>query len=68
MRYAEILSQSGARLTPRGAAQAHAAHCHIHRASVSRRQFIQGATGLTAIAATLGSQSLASKERPQDRA
>ena len=54
MKYAEILSQSGLRPTPRRAAQAHAAHRHIHRASVSRRHFIQGATGLTAFV-TLGS-------------
>jgi hypothetical protein len=39
MLYAEILSH----------------HCHIHPAGVSRRQFLQGAAGLTAFAATLGS-------------
>jgi hypothetical protein len=54
MKYAEILSPGEARPTLSGAARAHAAHCHIHRAAVSRRQFLQGATGLTALA-TLGS-------------
>jgi hypothetical protein len=34
--------------------RAHAAHGHAHQ-GVSRRQFLQGATGLTALAATLGS-------------
>jgi hypothetical protein len=57
MRYAEILSQSEIRSTLRDAARAHAAHCHIHRAGVSRRQFLQGAAGLTAFAATLGSSA-----------
>jgi hypothetical protein len=52
MRYAEILSESP---TLRGAARAHAARCPIHRAGVSRRQFLQGAAGLTAVAATFGS-------------
>jgi hypothetical protein len=55
MRYAEILSQNGIRPTLRSAARAHAAHCPIHRAGVSRREFLQGAAGLTAFAATLGS-------------
>ena len=55
MRYAEILSQSAIRSNPGRTARAHTAHCHIHRARVSRRQFIQGAAGLTAFAATFGS-------------
>ena len=57
MKYAEILSPSGVRPTLRDAARAHAAHCRIHRAHVSRRQFLHGAAGLTAFAATLGSSA-----------
>jgi hypothetical protein len=52
MRYSEILSEVP---TLRRAARAHAARCPIHRAGVSRRQFLQGAAGLTAVAATFGS-------------
>lgn len=55
MRYPEILSQSGIGPALRGAARAHAARCPIHHAGVSRRHFLQGAAGLTAFAATLGS-------------
>jgi hypothetical protein len=46
MRYADFLSHG---------ALAHAARCPIHRAGVSRRQFLQSTAGLTAFAATLGS-------------
>jgi hypothetical protein len=55
MKYTEILSQSAIRTNLRRAVRARAAHCQIHRARVSRRQFIQSAAGLTAFAATLGS-------------
>ena len=55
MRYAEILSQSGIPPILRDALRAHAARCPVHRAGVSRREFLQGAAGLTAFAATLGS-------------
>jgi hypothetical protein len=55
MKYAEILSQGATPSNLRRAARARAAHCHIHLAPVSRRQFIQSAAGLTAFAATLGS-------------
>ena len=56
MRYAEILSQKGISPTLQ-AARVHAAHCPIHRAGLSRREFLQGAAGLTAFAATLSSVS-----------
>ena len=55
MKYAEILSQSGTRTSLRHAERTHAAHCHIHGTPVSRRQFIQGAAGLTAFATALRS-------------
>lgn len=55
MKYAEILSQRGIRATPRAAARAHAAHCPLHRAGVSRRRFLQDAAGVTAFAGILGS-------------
>jgi hypothetical protein len=54
MKYAEILSQSAIGPSVRRAGHAHAAHCHIHRTHVSRRQFIQGAAGLAAFATALG--------------
>jgi len=57
MRYGEILSPRGARSAFRRAAHAHAAHCHIFRAGVSRRQFLQDAAGVTAFAATLGASA-----------
>ena len=57
MRYPSILSQSATRTSTRGAARVHAAHCHIHRTRVSRRQFIGAGVGLTAFAATLGSSA-----------
>jgi hypothetical protein len=57
MRYAEILSQRGRAHLPQDAARAHAAHCPIHRPAVSRRQFLQGAAGLTGVAVTLGSSA-----------
>ena len=53
MRYGEILSHRGAHSAIRRAA-GHAAHCHICRAGVSRRTFLQHAAGVTACAATLG--------------
>jgi hypothetical protein len=52
MRYAEILSQPPLRKGPQRAADA--PPWHIHPAGVSRRQFLQGAASLTAVAATLG--------------
>ena len=67
MRYAEILSQSATRTSQQHAARAHAAHCHIHRARVSRRQFIQSAAGLTAFAATLGSSVSGAQVRSEDQ-
>jgi hypothetical protein len=54
MKHAEILSQGHIRGALQSAARAHAAGCPIHQARVSRREFIQGAAGLTAFAATLG--------------
>lgn len=57
MRYAEILSQRGVRPVIRDAARAHAAHCPLHRAGVSRRQFLQGAAGLTGVAVALRSSA-----------
>src|SRR5688572_12619055 len=62
MRYAEILSQGG----PRQTAHAHTPQCHIHRACVSRRQFIQGAAGMTAFAATFGSSVARAEGALQD--
>ena len=52
MRYAEILSS---RASLRRAARAHAARCPFRQASVSRRQFLHSAAGVTAFAAAFGS-------------
>jgi hypothetical protein len=49
---AEILS---ARARLRRAARAHAARCPFRQTSVSRRQFLHSAAGVTAFAATFGS-------------
>jgi hypothetical protein len=54
MKHAEILSQGDIRGALQSGARAHAARCPIHRARVSRREFMQGAAGLTAFTATLG--------------
>jgi hypothetical protein len=52
MRYPEVLSASA---TLRRAARAHAVHCPLRQAGVSRRQFLHSAAGVTALAATFGS-------------
>jgi hypothetical protein len=54
MRYGEILSHTGVHTALRRAAHAHAAHCHICGAGVTRRQFLQDTAGVTVVAATLG--------------
>jgi hypothetical protein len=57
MRYADVLSEGGPRPVIRDVARAHAAHCPLHGAGVSRRQFLQGAAGLTGVAVVLGSSA-----------
>lgn len=55
MRYPSVLSQSAMPARTRSAVRSQAAPGYIHRTRVSRRQFMQAGTGLTAFAATLGS-------------
>jgi len=54
MRYAEILSQTNIPTKLGRAARAHTVLRHIPPVRVSRRQFLQGAASLTAVAATCG--------------
>ena len=54
MKYTEILSRPRVPAQVRPPTSVHSAHCHLHGADVSRRQFLYGAASLTACAATLG--------------
>jgi len=55
MKLAEILSASASSRLPRSATRGRGGHSHLHPAGVSRRQFIQGAAGVTACGALIGS-------------